>query len=267
MELQIFNNTNFGKIRTAEQDGKIYFVASDIAKALGYAKPNNAVNQHCKGATLKQGIITDSLGRTQDALIIPDGDVIRLITRSKLPEAEKFESWIFDEVIPSVLKHGAYMTPQALEQALLSPDFLIQLAEKLKEEQQKVKSLEDDVKVLEHRIAEHEPKLTYLDTILQSQETVAISQIAADYGMSAIRLNRILCDAKVQRKVKTQWILTSKYLNHGFTKSETINIRRSDGTFKPIMNTNWTQKGRLFIHDLLTNLGYIANFDADMEAI
>ncbi|WP_206460392.1 ORF6C domain-containing protein [Anaerovorax sp. IOR16] len=109
--LKIFENQEFGQVRTLEEDGKPLFCGSDVAKALGYAKPHNAVNAHCKGATLKQGII-DSLGREQAVNFITEGDLYRLIVNSKLPTAEKFESWVFDEVLPSVRKQGSYKIPQ-----------------------------------------------------------------------------------------------------------------------------------------------------------
>lgn len=111
-QLQIFNNAEFGQVRTIVDGDKILFCASDIAKALGYEKPNNAINTHCKNATLKQGIITDNLGRKQNANFIPEGDVYRLVVRSKLPTAEKFESWVFDEVLPSIRKTGSYSIKQ-----------------------------------------------------------------------------------------------------------------------------------------------------------
>lgn len=111
-QLQIFNNAEFGQVRTIVDGDKILFCASDIAKALGYEKPNNAINTHCKNATLKQGIITDNLGRKQNANFIPEGDVYRLVVRSKLPTAEKFESQVFDEVLPSIRKTGSYSIKQ-----------------------------------------------------------------------------------------------------------------------------------------------------------
>lgn len=111
-QLQVFNNVEFGQVRTIVDGDKILFCASDIAKALGYEKPNNAINTHCKNATLKQGIITDNLGRKQNANFIPEGDVYRLVVRSKLPTAEKFESWVFDEVLPSIRKTGSYSIKQ-----------------------------------------------------------------------------------------------------------------------------------------------------------
>ena len=109
--LQVFNNPEFGQVRIIQEGEKTLFCASDIAKALGYEKPNNAVNTHCKHATLKQGIITDSLGRKQDANFIPEGDVYRLMAKSKLPGAGRFESWIFDEVLPEINRTGSYISP------------------------------------------------------------------------------------------------------------------------------------------------------------
>ena len=106
--LQVFSNENFGEIRTLEENGRPLFCGSDVARALGYAKPQNAIATHCKGA-LKRGIPTKS--GNQEMLMLPEGDVYRLITHSKLPAAEKFEHWVFDEVLPSIRKHGAYELP------------------------------------------------------------------------------------------------------------------------------------------------------------
>ena len=105
-ELQIFQNEEFGEIRTIEEDGKVLFCASDVAKALGYARPNDAVTAHCR-ATVKHS--TPISGKMQEINFITEGDVYRLITHSKLPSAEKFESWVFDEVLPAIRKTGGYV--------------------------------------------------------------------------------------------------------------------------------------------------------------
>lgn len=125
--LMRFENAVFGEIRVIEVEGKPYFVGIDIAKALGYAKPNNAINSHCKHTTLKQGIIKDSLGRLRDAVVIPEGDIYRLIIKSKLPQAEKFERWVFDEVLPQIRKTGGYIsvTEQDDEAAIMSKALMI----------------------------------------------------------------------------------------------------------------------------------------------
>lgn len=114
-KLTVFNNADFGEIRTLEENGTVLFCGIDVATALGYSKPRNALATHCKGA-LKRGALTD--GGIQEMSFIPEGDVYRLIARSKLPMAERFESWVFDEVLPSIRKNGEYVTPKAQQKRL-----------------------------------------------------------------------------------------------------------------------------------------------------
>lgn len=109
-ELQIFKNSNFGEIRTLEEKGNILFCGKDIAAALGYVDVINAMKQHCRGVVKRH--LTDNLGRKQATNFIPEGDLYRLVVNSKLPSAEKFERWVFDEVLPTIRKHGAYMAPE-----------------------------------------------------------------------------------------------------------------------------------------------------------
>lgn len=109
-ELQIFQNEEFGQVRTVDIDGKTYFVANDVAKALGYSNPSKATNDHCKNAVKEWG--NDSLGRPTEFKVIPEGDIYRLIIKSQLPSADKFERWIFDEVIPTIRKNGTYGIPK-----------------------------------------------------------------------------------------------------------------------------------------------------------
>ena len=116
-------------------------------------------------------------------------------------------------------------------------------------------------------IAEFKPVKEYVDTILASTDTVATTQIAADYGMSAKTLNKILNGQHIIRNVGGQWILYKKHMNKGYTKSETIEVTRKDGTKKVVMQTKWTQKGRLKIHDILTGLGYQANMDKEQQKL
>lgn len=123
--LKIFENTEFGQVRTIEENGNILFCGSDVAKALGYVIPSKAVNTHCKGVS-KMEVPTN--GGNQEMLFITEGDLYRLIVKSELPSAEKFERWVFDGILPSIRKHGAYMTPETLEAAILNPDVLIKVA-------------------------------------------------------------------------------------------------------------------------------------------
>lgn len=151
-ELKVFENPEFGEIRMVEVDGKPYAVGVDVARALGYANPSKAVIDHCKGDFLTWKV-TDALGRIQDTRIIPEGDIYRLIVKaadqSKSEEVQQraahFESWIFDDVIPSIRKHGAYMTPEKVEEILSDPDTIIQLATQVKVEREKRLALEAEL--------------------------------------------------------------------------------------------------------------------------
>lgn len=140
--LQVFTNKEFGSVRTLTIDGEPWFVGKDVAEALGYAKARNAIASHVDLEDKKDAPIQGDLGGIQSMTIINESGLYSLILSSKLPTAKKFKRWITSEVIPSIRKHGAYMTPKTLEQTLLSPDFLLRLAEKLKEEQEKNKQLE-----------------------------------------------------------------------------------------------------------------------------
>lgn len=142
-ELEIFKNEEFGEVKTLLINDVPYFCANDIAKALGYKRDADAVSTHCKGS-VKHRYLTN--GGEQEAKFIPEGDVYRLIMKSKLPSAEKFESWVVEEVLPSIRKHGAYMTNEVIERTLTDPDYLIQLATALKEEQQARKLAEEKIK-------------------------------------------------------------------------------------------------------------------------
>lgn len=242
-KIQIFGSEEFGEIRTLLIKGKPYFVGNDVAGSLGYKEPHKAISRHCRGG-MKHPILTN--GGNQQMNCIPEGDIYRLIVNSELPNAEQFESWVFDEVLPSIRKHGAYMTPQTIEDALLNPDTIIKLATRLKEEQ----SLN---KKQEQIIGELKPKADYTDRILQNKGLVTITQISKDYGMSGQAMNNLLHELKVQYKQSGQWLLYREHQGKGYTHSETIDITRKDGTPDITMNTKWTQKGRLFLYELLSS--------------
>ena len=141
-ELQIFNNPEFGEIRTIEIEGKPYFVASDVAAALGYANPRKAVSDHCKGVTKRD---TPTSSGVQSMSYIGEGDLYRLIMKSKLPSAEKFESWVMDEVLPSIRSTGYYVKPlTTAEQIKLIAQGNMELGERVDKVEDKLSSLEND---------------------------------------------------------------------------------------------------------------------------
>lgn len=139
----------------------------------------------------------------------------------------------------------------------------VERAKRWIEEQEQRKQLETDNAIKDQMIGELQPKADYVDKILESAGTMTITQIAADYGLTAQKLNKLLKEAKLQRQVGKQWVLYANHMNKGYTKSHTINITRTDGSPDTMPQTRWTQKGRLKIHDVLTELGYEAQVIKD----
>lgn len=257
-EIQIFSNAEFGQVRAVEVDGTPYFVGKDVAEALGYSNASKAILAHVDSED-KQFImvnIADSqngnmpIGATKTAIINESG-VYSLILSSKLPKAKEFKHWVTSEILPTIRKHGAYMTGNVIEQVLKSPDFLIQLATALKEEQSKRKAAELTISVQEQQISELKPKASYYDVVLNCADLLSVSQIAKDYGKSAIWLNNYLHEKGIQFKQGDVWLLYQKYAQQGYTSTKTQSFNGSDGKVHSKVHTYWTQKGRLFIYDTL----------------
>ncbi|BDP78422.1 phage antirepressor [Enterococcus faecium] len=252
---QIFNFEQ-NEVRTILVNDEPYFVGKDVAEILGYSKPRNAISTHVDEEDKQDAPIQGDLGGKQKMTIINESGLYSLILKSKLPSAKKFKRWVTSEVLPAIRKHGGYLTPEKVEEALLNPDTIIQLATQLKEER-------TGRLIAEQKIAEYEPKISYLDSILSSTDSVTISQIAADYGMSPQQMNKLLHKLGIQKKVGNQWLLCKKHMNQGYTKSHTTEIPKADGGTKIVMNTKWTQKGRLFIYELLKKEGYYPQMDLE----
>lgn len=253
-KLMIFNNPEFGEIRTVEVNGEPWLVGKDVARALGYANPRKALDDHVDLEDKLQGdgvTIRDSMGREQHPTLINESGLYSLVLSSKLPGAKKFRRWVTSEVLPSIRKTGGYNLPKDYPSALRA------LADA--EEQRLALAAENERQ--RQVIAEFKPMRQYLDTILSSEGTMATTQIAADYDISAKQLNKILHEEGLQRNVNGQWILYREHMGKGYTKSETIAITRSDGRPDTKMYTKWTQKGRVLIHNILTRRGILPVMD------
>ncbi len=255
-KIQIFNNVQFGEIRTIEENGKVLFCGSDIAKALGYARPADAISSHCKGVCV---LPTPSAGGIQNTKFITEGDVYRLITHSKLPSAEQFESWVFDDVLPTIRKHGLY----AVDELVANPELAIAALTALKEERAKNAELTTTVAVQEQQISELKPKASYYDVILNCKDLMSATEIAKDYGKSAKWLNEFLHEKKVQFKQGKIWLLYQNYAEKGYTSTKTHNVLDSEGKTHAKVHTYWTQKGRLFIYDLLKTNGILPTMESE----
>lgn len=212
-ELQVFNNSDFGCVRTLEADGKILFAASDIAKALGYTNPSKAVNDHCKGITK---CYTPTEGGVQALNFIPEGDVYRLIAHSKLPSAEKFESWVFDEVLPTIHKTGSYSKPMS------ELEILQHSINQLVEQERKLKAIEAQQ-------GEQVKRLDIIDSRLEVLNGVHIEGTGRD------RLNAMVRAYVVKKGISYAegWKNFKKAYNHAFR------------TCLGALLTNYTKKNNL----------------------
>ena len=251
-EIMIFSNADFGDIRTLNVDGEPWFVGKDVAGALGYTNSRKALSDHVydedKGVTK-----CDTLGGAQNIAIINESGVYSLIMGSKLPSARKFKHWVTSEVLPAIRKHGMY----AVDDLIANPDLAIQAFTALKEEREKRKALEAQMKVQAKQIEEMQPKVTYYDIVLNSKDLVSVNTIAKDYGKSAIWLNKWLHDQKIQYRQGKVWVLYQRYAKKGYAKSRTRAFSGTDGVNHARVHTYWTQAGRLFIYNLLKENGIL----------
>ena len=254
-KIQVWNYES-SEIRTIQKDGEPWFVLADVCKVLEIAR-GTKVAERLEEDEVRQTSITDSLGRQQKAYIINESGLYAVILRSDKPQAKPFRKWVTSEVLPSIRKHGAYMTEQTLERALTSPDFLIELATQLKSEREQRKQLETTVAVQEQQIAELQPKASYYDVVLNCKDLLSITTIAKDYGKSGVWLNRYLHENGVQYKQGQNWLLYQKYAEKGYTSTKTQTFNGMDGQQHTKVHTYWTQKGRLFIYDLLKMNGLL----------
>lgn len=171
-KLEIFKNDEFGEIRTTEENGKMLFCGNDVARALGYSDTAKAMKQHCKKDGWVIRPVMDNRGRTQQAKFINEGNLYRLITHSKLPNAEKFESWVFDEVLPSIRKTGGYIYGEEI----MNEDQLIMATMNVLNK--KIEKLQIENSKQTQLIEEQKPKVLFADSVCASESSVLIGELA-----------------------------------------------------------------------------------------
>ena len=247
-EIQSFNFDN-QKVRTLAINGQPYFVGKDVAEILGYKRTADAIRENVPDKFKGVGVLPTPGGK-QRVTVISEAGLYKLAFKSHAKNAEKFTDWVASEVLPSIRKHGAYMTDEKIEEVLLNPDTIIKLATELKTERERRS-------IAEQRVNELTPKASYYDLVLSNKSLVTITQIAKDYGMSGQAMNQKLHDLGVIYKQGDTWLLYSKYQRTGWTHSETIMVTKTDGTQKAVMHTKWTQKGRLGLYELLKRHGIL----------
>ena len=258
-EIKSYTHPQFGDIRVAEfKDGQILFCLSDLAKALGYANPAKAVIDHCKkGVTILE---TPSVKGLQPTKFGKEGNIYRLTLSSKLPDAEKFQDWVCDDLLPTIRRTGSYSLnqpnriPTNKELALMvikAEEEKERLMLENKEQQEIIAQKNAQIEVLDE-------KSKYVDYVLRSPNTIKMSIIAQDYGMSAKAMNSLLRDYGIQYSQGGVWLLKAKYKQCGYVHGNPFQVEHKNSNIVEVKeHTVWTQKGRLFIYNFLKEKGVL----------
>lgn len=266
--LKVFENDEFGQLSVIVKNNKEYIEAIEVATILGYSNPRDAINRHCD----KDGVVFSDVGvvtgfrkdnskafQVVTKKFIDEGNLYRLIIKSKLPSAKRFEKWIMDEVLPSIRKHGAYMSEEVINKTLDDPDFIIEMATKLKYEREQRRLLEEKAKHLEATITIDKPYTNFGKSIATSSDAITIGQFAKVLNNNNINIGRnrlfsILRENGYLIKCgKDKNMPKQVYVKQGlFQVSEQI-VRTVEGELLTA-TTLMTGKGQMYFLDLLSNL-------------
>ena len=260
-ELKVFENAEFGSVRTTTVNGEIMFVGKDVAEILEYQNGSRDINRHVDEEDRHKVMLFDG-NQNKETIIINESGLYSLILSSKMPNAKKFKHWVTADVLPAIRKTGMYATEELLE----NPDLAIQAFTALKLEREKNKKLNTTVKVQEQQIMELQPKASYYDLVLNCPDLLSVTVIAKDYGKSAKWLNNFLKEHKLQFKQGKIWLLYKEYAEQGYTSTKTHTVNGNDGKQHSKVNTYWTQKGRLFIYALLKSEGILPIMEQEQIA-
>ena len=247
----------------------LLFLAKDVAEWIDYSKKSNGsydVNSMLRMVDEDEKLVRkiSVSGQNRNMWFLTEDGFYEVCMQSTKPNAKIFKKEV-KKILKTIRKTGMYMTDNVWDTITSNPEKLGEVLINYGKVKRELEHLEEENQIQKQLIAEYKPIKEYVDTILSSEDTMTITQIAADYGLSAYELNKTLNEQRVIRKVGGQWILYAEHMNKGYTKSETITVKRKNGTEKVVPNTKWTQKGRLFVHNLLETLGIKANMDREKE--
>ena len=270
--IQSFTNTEFGELEILQEGDKFWFPATKCAQILGYSNPYKAILDHCKkyGLTKREGVFLkrnkdgSTMEQVNSANYISEGNLYRLICRSKLESAERFEYWVFEDVLPYIRKHGAYISPEVLEELQKNTEKNAELLATLATEQRNRLRLEDEnrrlseaERTLRATVEITQPKATYYDLILENPDAVPVTLIAKDYGYSAVKFNALLHEYKIQFAVGGTWELYQEYADCGYTHNNVHYTKTGHNK----VHMCWTQKGRFFLYDFLKKEGILPKIE------
>lgn len=268
--IQVFENEEFGSIRTVLIDGQPWFVGKDVALALGYSNTSKAVLVHVDSDDKESVMLPNSQNGSSVGkhIIINESGLYSLILSSKLDTAKKFKRWVTSEVLPSIRKYGFYANDERLDDIEDGGEKIKELVRKAKEERRRrIESEHNAAKLIEEKdalIAELNPKADFCDDVLTGERLMNVTMIAKDYGMSAQEMNGLLKSFGIQYKLRREqlWVITAKYQHLGLTKTVMYNV--SDGKYRQF--TLWTETGRKFIYDLLKEKGILPQSERLIQA-
>ena len=247
----------------------LLFLAKDVAEWIDYSKKSNGsydVNSMLRMVDEDEKLVRkiSVSGQNRNMWFLTEDGFYEVCMQSTKPNAKIFKKEV-KKILRTIRKTGMYITDNVWDTITNNPEKLGEVLINYGKVKRELEHLEEENQIQKQLIAEYKPIKEYVDTILSSEDTMTITQIAADYGLSAYELNKTLNEQRVIRKVGGQWILYAEHMNKGYTKSETITVKKKNGTEKVVPNTKWTQKGRLFVHNLLETLGIKANMDREKE--
>lgn len=272
-KIKVFENTEFGSVRTVAINGEPWFVASDVCKSLEINNVSMAISR-LDDDEKNTIILTEGIPGNPNKTIVNEPGLYSLVLSSRKPEAKAFKRWITHEVIPDIRQYGMYATNDFLDKALGNPDNWIRMlaeysAVKKENETLKLKTVEQKevIESQNNQITLMKPKATYYDLVLQTKNAVNITTIAKDYGLSAVTLNKKLHDYGVQYKQGGTWILYQQHADKGYTKTKTGVYTNKAGEEYASVHTRWTQKGRMFIYEVLKEHGLLPKMEEESNVL
>ena len=245
-DIQIFNNPDFGEVRTMEENGAVLFCGSDVAKALGYSNPSKALSDHCKGVTKRY---TPTNSGTQEMSFIPESDLYRLVFSSKLPTAEKFTDWVTSEVLPTIRRHGMYATPDTVEKMLADPDTTIKLLETIKQERAARMALEAKAEA-------DKPKVLFADAVSASHTSILVGDLAKLLRQNGVEIgqNRLFSFLREKGYLCSQGerynLPTQRSMDRGWFQVKETTINQPNGSVRITRTVKVTGKGQQYFINL-----------------
>ena len=266
-KIKVFENAEFGSVRTVTINGEPWFVASDVCRALNIDPTSTRRLDNDEKNTLR---LTQGIPGNPNVTVVNEPGLYTLVLGSRKPEAKAFKRWITHEVIPDIRQYGMYATSDFLDKALGNPDNWIRMlteysAVKKENETLKLKTVEQKevIETQNNQITLMKPKATYYDLVLQTKNAVNITTIAKDYGLIAVTLNKKLHDYGIQYKQGGTWLLYQQYADMGYTKTKTGVYTNKAGEEYASVHTQWTQKGRMFIYEILKEHGILPKMEEE----